>query len=185
MYAFCIHLSIMDDARTANLLGALALALSDRQEEAVRAASDLGPSAAGLMVTLGQYPGDNIGIVSQVLGLTHSVAVRLVGSLVDAGLVERMPGTDRREVRLRLTGKGKRTRAAILIARDAALRESLSSLSASERERLGALAAKLLQALTTSRWACDHICRLCDEDACGGDDCPVERQAQSLEGGRR
>lgn len=47
-------------------------------------------------------------------------------------------------------------------------------LSADEVPQLGNWVTKLLVDLTTSRVQSDHVCRLCDEDACGANR-PVEQ----------
>ncbi len=172
----------MHDTQIANLLGALSLAVTDAQEVAAQSAAGLGTSACAALVTLGPYPGTTIGALAKVLGLTHSVAVRLVESLVDLGLVARDPGQDKRQVLLRLTPKGRRTRSLILRARASVLADALNGLETRQRIAFGDVAAALLSGLTQSREIADHICRLCDEDACPGALCPVENKAVDLGG---
>ena len=59
-------------------------------------ASPLGPSApAALNALEGYLGGEPIDTLRQVLGLTHSGAVRLVDRLVAEGLAERRPGPTR------------------------------------------------------------------------------------------
>ena len=167
----------MDDRQIVNLLGALSLALSDAQADAARRASDLSPSACAALVSLGPYPGTTIGALARILGLSHSVAVRLTEALAAGGLVERGRGSDRRQVSLRLSPAGESLRSAILQARAAALGDVLAGLSPRDRQHLGAVTAALLTGLTRSRDGADHICRLCDEDVCPSDRCPVECEA--------
>lgn len=167
----------MENAQRINLLGALALALADAQAAATRRASGLGPSACAALVTLGATPGITIGALARVLGLSHSVTVRITEELVRAGLARRGAGADRREVALALTEAGASLRAAILAARAASLGDALKSLSSDDQARFGEMLATLLTGLTEGRQAADHICRLCDEHVCGLDLCPVERQA--------
>ena len=71
---------------------------------------------------------------------------------------------------------------AILVSTPNHLHEShiLAGLSAADQARLAPLVDALLAALTPDVRTADHICRLCDEDACGLDDCPVERRARAL-----
>lgn len=166
--------------RLPNLLGALALALVDEQDRRMRTASGLSPSASAAVNTLAESPGETVAGLAAVLGLTHSATVRLVDDLERRGLVARRPGGDRRSVALHLTERGVALRAAIVEARAQALAEALDELGATERDALDGLAIVLLRRLTTGRRAADHICRLCDEAACGREDCPVERRAVEL-----
>ncbi|MEP9369647.1 MarR family winged helix-turn-helix transcriptional regulator [Xanthobacter sp. VNH20] len=170
-------------AQVENLLGALALALAGAQEEAARKAAGLGPSGAAALVVIGFYPGTSIGTLAGILGLTHSVVVRLVEGLGAEGLVERAaaPG-DRRQVALRLSEAGRTRHAAILEARRGVLAQALAPLDAQETAQFGAVLARLLAGLTTSRLQADHICRLCDEKSCPGQLCPVECEAVRISG---
>jgi DNA-binding MarR family transcriptional regulator len=166
--------------RTANLLGALALAISDAQTQAMEAASGLGRRATATLVTLGEYPGLSVAALAAILGLTHSATVRLVDDLERRDVVQRRPGADRRSVGLGLTAAGMSLRAGAMQARADMLVRSLAAVPADDREILTRVLSRILEELTTSRTAADHICRLCDEDACGRDDCPVERRAVAL-----
>ncbi|MFG1420187.1 MarR family winged helix-turn-helix transcriptional regulator [Roseixanthobacter liquoris] len=173
----------MERAQVENLLGALSLALAGAQEEAAREAAGLGPSAAAALVVIGFYPGTSIATLAGILGLTHSVVVRLAEGLTAEGLVERASApSDRRQVMLRLSAAGQARHAAILAARRAALAQALAPLDAQETARFGAALARLLTGLTTGRRQADHICRLCDEKSCPGHLCPVECEAVRISG---
>lgn len=174
----------MEERSDVNRLGALTLALGDAQQDALREATGLSSSACAALVTLAQYPGTSITALSHVLGLTHSVTVRLVDGLVQGGLVTRSPGDDRRLVTLRLTEGGKERYELVRATRAEVLERTLSVLTAKDRAHLERLMSVLLTALTESRPVADHLCRLCDEAACGGDACPVEVRARALEGRR-
>jgi DNA-binding MarR family transcriptional regulator len=178
-------MTAMDDRRIVNLLGALSLALADAQTAAAQGAAGLSPSACAALVTLGAHPGDSIGALGAVLGLSHSVTVRLAEHLMAAGLVRRAAGADKRQVMLSLTAKGARARRAVRRAREDALAGALADLEPAARQRLGAALAGILSRRTAGRIAADHICRLCDEDACPGQDCPVEQAAIRIEGAGR
>jgi hypothetical protein len=39
----------------------------------------------------------------------------------------------------------------------------------------------MLKAMTPDRACVDHLCRLCDEDACGRAQCPIEQHVRALE----
>jgi DNA-binding MarR family transcriptional regulator len=171
----------MDTKQLVNRLGALGLALSDVQERAACETANLSSSGCATIVYLGQYPEETITALSRVLALTHSVCVRLVESLVNDGLLVRAMGKDKRQVRLRLTPKGKKLHRAILKARHAALNQAISHFSDTEHESLGLAVSKMLQTLTLGSPQADHMCRLCDETACDLTSCPVEQKAMQLE----
>ena len=162
------------NAREANLLGTLSLAIAGRVEHAV--ASPLGPSAPAALSALdGFLGGEPIDALRQTLGLTHSGAVRLVDRLEAAGLAERRPGSDARTVAVVLTPVGHAAAEAVREARAAVLGEALTVLSADERATLTRLHEKLLAGLTSDRASARRICRLCDVEACGHHrgTCPV------------
>jgi MarR family transcriptional repressor of emrRAB len=165
-----------DDARLANLLGALALALAGGVEGAVRAGAGLGPSAAGAIVTLHTYAeGEPLEVLRRALGLSHPATVRLVDRLETGGLVRRGPGLgDARTVAAHLTPAGRRAARDVLDARATALAEALDALDGPARRRLEPLLERLLARLTVDGRAANRICRLCDGDACGHPArCPV------------
>lgn len=164
----------------ANLLGALALALSDAQARAMQAASGLGGSAVAALVTLGEAPGLSVAGLAAILGLTHSATVRLADDLGRRGLVRRLPGADGRTVGLALTPAGEAQRRALQAARAEVLRGACAAVPPADRAAFDRSVVRILEALTTGRRTADHICRLCDEAACGRDDCPVERRAVAL-----
>lgn len=165
---------------TINRLGALALALDDAQLTAVWEATGLGESACTILMSLGARPGLTIGELARIAGLTHSVMVRSVAGLERSKLVVRKRGSDRRNVTLRLTASGIRARQSIVNSRSAALDGALTALSHEQLLRLEDIMTPLLVGLTTGRAQSDHLCRLCDEPACGSD-CPVELEARRLE----
>src|SRR5262245_6833702 len=116
IYILNIYIWSMNETQIANLLGALSLALSGAQETAAQRAAGLGTSACAALVTLGPHPGTTVGELAKVLLLSHSVTVRLADGLVEAGLVARKTGRDRRYVTLRLTVQGTELRRKILAA---------------------------------------------------------------------
>jgi MarR family transcriptional repressor of emrRAB len=171
-------------AREANLLGAVALAVSDRVRAAVELAAAQGGSAPAALVSLAGYlDGSPIDAVRGPLGLTHSATVRLVDRLVAAGLARRREGPDRRSVAVELTPAGHRAAAKAARARAEALEEALAGLDAGERAELARLQEKVLATLTDGRATAGHICRLCDSHACGHWEgrCPVTQAADAAE----
>ena len=164
----------MDDDRTANLLGALALGLADALIHETEMRAQHGAAAPAALVTVGFTPDRSIDTLARTLDLSHSATGRLVDRLAKDGLVERRAGEDGRVSSLRLTRQGQARRRAILRGRRQVLAEALGALSDEEQGALTSLMERLLGALTQGRRHADHICRLCDEDVCPGETCPVE-----------
>jgi uncharacterized protein (DUF2336 family) len=86
-------------------------------------------------------------------------------------------GSDARAVAVHLTPQGRRTARRVLAAREAALEQVLSPLSATQREQLEPLLSALLQGLADTPETARRLCRLCDADRCGHvrGTCPVTR----------
>ena len=101
-------------ARSANLLGTVGLAVSDRIRTAGEDELGLGGSAPIAIVGLSTYLADRpLDEIADAFGITASAVVRLVDRLEEEGLAERRPGPDRRRVSVRLTPKGERRAKAI------------------------------------------------------------------------
>jgi MarR family transcriptional repressor of emrRAB len=166
-----------DRPREANLLGALALAVSDRINLAVARASGLEAKAPAALLTL-DSPGaaPTVYGLAAALALTHSGTVRLVDRLAGAGLVERRSGPDRRSVDLALTAAGRRAVRRIRAARADTASELLVVLTDEQRRLLTDIQERLLSAIEEHGVELPWICRLCDRYACrhGRDGCPVE-----------
>jgi MarR family transcriptional regulator, negative regulator of the multidrug operon emrRAB len=178
------HAHIRDGPRENNLLGAVSLTVADRVREAVELGAGQGGSAPAALVSLASYlDGSPIDSIRGPLGLTHSATVRVVDRLVDAGLVERREGPDRRSVAVELTPAGREVAARAAQARADALEEALAGLDPGERAELARLNSKVLSTLTDGRAAAGRICRLCDAHACGHEEgrCPVTRAADAAE----
>jgi DNA-binding MarR family transcriptional regulator len=171
-----------DPGRAANVLGALALALTDRMSDAAEEAGGQAVTDAVALSALVHVlpPAPSIDLLRQVLGLTHSGAVRLVDRLEQAGHVRRVPGADRRTTAVRLTAAGRRAATRVTAGRTDLLRGALDALSAEEQERFADLAGRVLAGLRRdpaatggpiTRWTC----RLCDTTACARTEgrCPV------------
>jgi MarR family transcriptional regulator, negative regulator of the multidrug operon emrRAB len=170
-----------DAARTANLLGALALEAAGAQEEATTPVVGQAGAAASALVTIAARPGRSIEQLRAPLGLSQPGAVRLVERLVGAGWVERSGPGGRRGLELRLTAEGQAVLDELLAARRAALVQLLDPLSKPEREQLTALLEKLLGARTAGAGDLERLCRLCEWRICRK--CPVASAAR--EGGVR
>jgi DNA-binding MarR family transcriptional regulator len=160
----------------ANVLGTLALAVGERVEAATQAACGATGAVPAALVALHEFAGgQSIDYLRNVVGLTPSGTVRLVDRLQREGLAWRAAGADGRSVSVRLTDEGRRVAARVRDARLAVLGELLQPLPGDQRAALAEAASTLLGALTDSREAARHTCRLCDVHACGHHrgDCPV------------
>jgi MarR family transcriptional regulator, negative regulator of the multidrug operon emrRAB len=171
----------MDDERTLNLLGALALSIMDVLNAAlVEANAGQGGETAAALVTLGVDPGLSINTLRQVLRLSHPGTVRLIDRLASQGLVERRSGADGRTLALFLTDAGRERRQSILSERRQQLRLAVDPLTQNEHKQLTKLLEKMLTAMTTSESRSLAICRLCKEEVCPADSCPVEQKYRHL-----
>jgi DNA-binding MarR family transcriptional regulator len=181
-------MSILVDDRLANLLGAVATGIDDAVFGALSHDGLDATTATALVALLDFSPSGSVQRLRQVVGLTHSGAVRLVDRLDAMGLAERRRGDDRRSVAVVLTPAGRRVAHRLRRRRRAAVRGSLGGLTVREREQLTAACEVLLTTLTRQRLAQREageappggaLCRLCDFAACGRPEgrCPVNRAA--------
>jgi DNA-binding MarR family transcriptional regulator len=171
--------------RAANLLGAVALRVTDGMAREISAAAGQGgrPGAETAAVALSALHhflhAPTIDRLKQVLGLTSSGAVRLVDRLEAAGLVGRGTGADGRTTTVVLTAAGRRAARRVVRAREQVLDEARGVLSVQERATLEALLGRVAVGLIREPGASRWMCRLCDTGTCGLDDrsCPVTRAA--------
>lgn len=164
--------------RTANLLGAVGLAVADRIEAtALDILGRVGETPAALVV-IGYGFGPSNDQLRRILGLSHPGSVRLVDRLVADGLVERREGRDRRAIALHLTERGAALREKLLEGRLAVIRPLLEPLTASEREALDALLHRLLSSMETTSLDRCTLCRLCDDRVCGNCPIPADKPAK-------
>ncbi len=162
-------------SRQANLLGALAIAVVGRLDQA-RADDGRGLTATAALSHLRLRPGQNIDFLARLLHISHPATVRLVNRLEAEGLVQRRPDAqDARSRALVLTPAGQQAALAAARERLEILDQVLSPLTAAERHQLEPVLEKLLGALTTDRWDARHICRLCDIPTCEVPACPVDQ----------
>lgn len=166
----------------ANLVGALALAVTDRTGAAMAAASGVSESAATALSALHHFlERPSIDRLRQVLGLTSSGTVRLVDKLVEVGYVRRQPGPDARSTAITLTASGRAAAKRVVAARTAVLNEVLAPLSGPERAMLDEVVGKVLVGLMREPGATRWNCRQCDTGICRGDGtaCPVGNEARA------
>jgi DNA-binding MarR family transcriptional regulator len=166
--------------RTENLLGVLALLVTDEMngQEAIPALA--GPTARAMLNAVGMYPDSSIELLRDAVDLSHPAAVRAVAALVDAGLVEKKPGPDKRSVALGLTPTGKREANRMRTARERMLKRIVGRLDDAEREVFENMLIKILWHETRDASHAMQLCRLCDDGPCLKAGCPVECRDQGL-----
>lgn len=157
--------------RTANLLGAVGLAIADRIEETARDILSRAGETPAALVVIGYGLGPSNDQLRRILGLSHPGSVRLVDRLVADGLVERRGGRDKRAIALYLTEGGAALREELLRGRLAAIRPLLAPLTEAEQETFAALLHKVLSSMGTTDRERRTLCRLCDDRVCT--DCPI------------
>ena len=161
------------DARTANLLGVLALMMTDAVGKELGELTDICESDWAALIVIQQNPGITVDRLARIVRLSQPGAVRMINRLVEEGRVARQTGLDRRARLLTLTGEGERMVRAMLLGREKVLREPLDALSTEERQTLARLMEKMLHSLAVDEATADTACRLCDEGACPQERCPV------------
>lgn len=173
------------EQQASNLLGALALGLSDRLEGAITEAASLSASDAAALSALHHFlEAPRIDRLAQVLGLSSPGAVRLVDRLEQSGLARRQTGDDGRVTTVALTAAGRRRAEAVTRARSDLMKQALGALTPAERRQFGELAGKVLAGLIRPPGATRWTCRLCDVVECGRPTghCPVYEAAKARYG---
>ena len=171
----------MSKLRTANLLGALAGELAGRLDRSGKTHPNETSTAAAALNVIGFYEGCSNGALARALGLSHTATVRLVDKLEVLGLVVSEIGTDRRSVALSLTEAGRERARTIVRTRCLMLGELVGRLTPEQCQQLDAIAETLLRSMVDAAADADHICRLCDDEACPPDRCPVHQKAAAIE----
>lgn len=176
------------EARLANRLGALALEAAGRMDAATRELTELSPSQVAALNALGNFAFDQPqSVLGDVLGLSQPATARVLDRLEGAGLARRERGrvADGRELRVSLTGHGRRLAGRIAEARLQAIIGPLRELPHGSRASLGRAVEQLLAGVTESRRDARRICRRCEPDVCGHpDNCPVTQAADRAESRR-
>ncbi len=165
----------MDD-RTANLVAALVVALSDELEAGGTHVAGQSAVGTAALATLLSAPGARVDALGRVLGLTGSGTVRLVDRLVAAELVERRRDiSDQRGVSLWLTDQGRAAATHVVTRRREVVARALAPLSDAQRVVVAEAVEPVLAQLVKDRSHADRVCRFCDYSVCPQADCPVER----------
>ncbi len=167
-----------------NLIGTLALKIHDLQMNAAVDVSGLSTTACACLISVAhQDTPQTISDIAAICNVSHSAAVRLVEKLELLGYVYKtMKESDGRKVYVDLTPDGYAMRDTILKARRSAIEPAVSKFSQSDWKTIEWAAGFILADLTESRLESEQICRLCDVNACGGSNCPVEKKALMFDG---
>ena len=178
------HEPAAEPAALANVLGALALVVTDEMIAAVTEGGGSVSDAAALSALSEFLDGATIDRVHRVLGLTPSGAVRLVDRLVDAGVATRGPGPDGRSRAVLLTRAGRDRAVQVQAARASYLTSLLAGLSRAEVGDLHRLLGRVLANVVAAKDGGAWTCRLCDLTACGREQgrCPTANAAREKYG---
>lgn len=166
--------------RHATVLGAAALAITDRATAAAATVATPSATAAAAVSAIRHFlERPTLDQLRRVLGLTHSGAVRLVDRLCEAGLTERRAGPDGRSREVVLTASGERLADEITAARLAALDGLTAGLTEAEQRTLVDLLGRVLANVVETKNGGAWTCRLCDTSACGRSEglCPAANAA--------
>lgn len=169
-----------DILRTANLLAALAGVLIEKMDSLSKGHHNQTDTAMAALNIISHFEGCSIAQLGAALKLSHSATVRLVNKLREAGLVNIADGPDRRTLALQSTKEGRAHAADMVSMRVAAVASVLECLEPAQRLMLTSTVSTLLERLTFSPLEAAHICRLCDDDSCPAELCPVHLRAEAL-----
>lgn len=126
------------------------------------------------LFTIYNHPNETIDVLSKVLGLTHSGAVRLINTLEKEELVERRKSVkDARSVVLYVTDKGSQRVKRVLNSRETATSKILNSFNDEQKQSFLSLIELALSSLTSEQIEARKICKLCNEGVCRKRGCPV------------
>lgn len=166
--------------RTENLLGALAVLVSDELNSPSCPPALAGATARAMLNAIGQYPDSSIEVLREAVALSHPAAVRTVSGLVDAGLVEKKAGSDKRSVALALTPSGRREASRLRMVRKRLLERIVGRLDTDERNVFEGLLIKILWNETRDASHAMQLCRFCDDKPCLKAGCPVGCREQGM-----
>ncbi|MDF3313773.1 MarR family transcriptional regulator [Rhodococcus sp. T2V] len=172
-----------DIERTANLLGAASLALTDLTVGGATSVRRLSASSSAALVSLFAHPGLSVSELGRRVGLSQPAAARMVDSLEADDLVERIPSpANRRWMTVRPTPQGNRLAQQLLRGRSAPLVDTVAKLDERDQQALAALLEKILTHVYEETGQGQRICRLCDPKSCTRSaPCPVGQAERAEE----
>lgn len=163
-----------------NLMGAFATSVSTAIEDRVAMLGGRSFSHDTALVAIDNHPNETIDILSKVLGLTHSGAVRLINTLEQEGLVYKYRSIqDARAAVLSTTQVGKERVKKILSTREEVIATVFQHFDSEQKQSLVGLLEVAMGNLAYTEVEARRICRLCDEGVCRDLGCPVEAAVTS------
>lgn len=179
-YLFVIESYIVgfmkDEKYISNLIGVFATTVSTAIASKVSTLGGRSLNHEAALVAIHNHPDETIDVLSKVLALTHSGAVRLINALEQEGLVARHKSTqDSRAVVLRVTQHGSERVKDILQKRAIATLKVIEHLSDDQKQNFAKLLEMVMENLTDKKIEARRVCRLCDEGVCRKLGCPVEK----------
>lgn len=163
------------DIRLANLLGAFALALSDRLTDISEQSTGQTASVPAALIQLGSFANGSMNKLQSSLAASQPNTTRTVQKMEHAGLVNVASNTgDKRGISVQLTPMGELLREKALQARESELLKYINALTESQKEVVQDFLQVVLKDLTPDRASSDFTCRYCDLEACPQDVCPAE-----------
>ncbi len=173
--------AMKDEKYISNLIGAFATSVSTAIESQISELGGRSLSHEAALVAIHNHPNETIDVLSKVLGLTHSGAVRLINTLEQEGLIARKKSVqDARSVVLCTTQEGSERVAEILSSREAAIVKVLDHFSEEQKQSFTKLLEVAMGNLTDKQSEARRICRLCNEGVCRKLGCPVEGSIKPL-----
>lgn len=157
-----------------NQLAAFALAVNDKLDATLSERFGRAQSDLETLVSVRHCDSFTVGWLGEVLGLTHSAAVRVVDRLESDGRIRRTPQANRRFVGLVLTPAGVKLADEILKARQEVLGRLFEDVDDRALKKALPLFRGILSQKSGSNLASYRRCRLCDEVGCG-ERCPVQQ----------
>lgn len=159
-----------------NLIGAFATVVSSDIEKQISELGGRSLNHEAALVAINNHPNETIDVLSKVLDLTHSGAVRVINTLEQEGLVLRQKSQrDARSVVLRTTQKGSDRVDKILSNREGSISKVFKHLNEEQKQHFTELLEVTMSHLTDKEIAARRICRMCDEGVCRKIGCPVEK----------
>jgi DNA-binding MarR family transcriptional regulator len=170
--------AVQDDSRlnrTANILGALAIALSGRITAETSVAGGISPSAVSALIQVHFSPGVSVEQLRNLIGLSHSASVRVVDVLEGMSLIgrRRMAGVDARVTSLFTTDKGRDLAREVLRVRGNITKPIVASFSPDDQLLLERVLGELIMRLVRPGPEQEYVCRFCDLSECPQDTCPM------------
>lgn len=165
-----------DKKYISNLIGAFATMASNKIEKEISELGGRSLSHETALVVIHNHPNETIDVLSKILDLTHSGAVRLINTLESEGFVQRHKSAkDARSVVLSITSAGSTRVQSILSSREKITFKLLDNFDEIQKQDFLNLLEIAMGNLTNEKIKALQICKLCNEGVCRKQGCPVEK----------